>query len=69
MLTEHGCKIAPSTFYAAQKRPPSARARRDEALLVEIRRVHSHPRIGRDLYGARKVQHNWSVNSSGANCP
>lgn len=55
VLSAHGCKIAPSTFYAAQKRAPSQRSQRDEAVLVEIRRVHGHRRIGRDLYGARKV--------------
>jgi hypothetical protein len=26
VLTEHGMKIAPSTYYAAKSRPPSARA-------------------------------------------
>jgi putative transposase len=32
-------QVAPSTYYAARKRPPSDRARRDDELLVEIRRV------------------------------
>ena len=40
MLTEHGCKIAPNTYWVAKKRPPSARAMRDEELKVEIVRVH-----------------------------
>ena len=53
VLTEHGCKIAPSTYYAAIKRPPSARALRDEKVLIEIRRVHYAARGG--LYGAEKV--------------
>jgi len=44
--------IAPSTYYAARSRPPSARAMRDEALKPEIRRVH-HDNFG--VYGARKV--------------
>jgi len=57
VLTEHGVTIAPSTFYAARNRPPSARALRDAEVLVEIERVHSDPKIGRDLYGARKVWH------------
>ena len=35
VLTEHGCSIAPSTFYAAQARTPSRRQLRD-AELVEI---------------------------------
>ena len=54
VLTEHGCKIAPSTYYAARNRPPSARACRDERVLVEVRRVHDGSG-GR--YGARKVYH------------
>jgi len=35
VLTEHGCQIAPSTYYSARSRPPSARSRRD-ALLMPI---------------------------------
>jgi putative transposase len=57
VLTEHGVHIAPSTYYAAKVRPPSARSTADAALLVEIERVHSSPGIGRGLYGARKVWH------------
>ncbi len=57
VLTEHGVKIAPSSYYAARSRPPSARAARDRVLLAEIVRVHSDPQIGRGLYGARKVWH------------
>ncbi len=45
--------IAPSTYYAAKKRPPSSRSLRDEALKPEIARVHSESLDG--LYGARKV--------------
>ena len=44
--------IAPSTYYAAKKRPPSARAVRDEDLKIEIQRVHKE-NLG--VYGARKV--------------
>jgi len=55
VLSEHGLHVAPSTYYAAKTRPPSARAIRDEQLLVEIRRVWSERRKGRRLYGARKV--------------
>jgi len=47
VLTEHGVKIAPSTYYAHRVRPPSARSVRDAALLVEISRVHADPKIGR----------------------
>lgn len=57
VLTEHGVHIAPSTFYAAKTRPRSTRAIRDEVVLEHIRRVHASPRIGRGLYGARKVWH------------
>lgn len=55
VLTEHGCGIAPSTYYAAKTRPPSARALRDAAVAVEIERIHGDRRIGRGLYGVRKV--------------
>ena len=36
MLTEAGLKIAPSTYYAALTRRPSARAIRDEELMAMI---------------------------------
>jgi putative transposase len=52
VLTEHGCKIAPNTYWVAKKRPPSARALRDEDLKVQILRVHSE---NLDVYGADKV--------------
>ena len=55
VLTEHGCKIAPSTFYAAKNRQPSPRAVRDAVVLEHIRRVHASPMIGRRRYGVRKV--------------
>jgi putative transposase len=44
--------IAPSTYYAAKRRLPSARALRDEELKLEIGRVHED-NFG--VYGARKV--------------
>jgi transposase InsO family protein len=44
--------IAPSTYYQHRRRRPSARAVRDAALKVEIRRIHSD-NFG--VYGARKV--------------
>jgi putative transposase len=44
--------IAPSTYYDAKRRPPSARALRDQELKVEIRRVHED-NFG--VYGARKI--------------
>jgi len=55
VLTEHRCKIAPSTYYAFRSRPPSTRSLADAALLPEIRRVHSDRALGRGLYGVRKV--------------
>jgi len=55
VLTEHGCKIAPSTYYAFKARRPSARSLADAALLPEIRRVHADRNLGRGLYGVRKV--------------
>ena len=35
VLCEHGCQVAPSTYYAAKSRPPSARAQRD-ALMIPV---------------------------------
>jgi putative transposase len=52
VLTEHGCPIAPSTYYDAKARPPSARARRDERLRAAITAVHQD---NYGVYGARKV--------------
>jgi putative transposase len=57
VLTEHGCKIAPSTYYAHKSRPPSARAQRDERVLARIRDVWADRDKGRGLAGARKVWH------------
>jgi putative transposase len=45
-------QFAPSTYHAAKNRPPSARAMRDEELLIEIRRVWKE---NYEVYGARKV--------------
>ena len=44
--------IAPSTYYAARSRPPSARASRDEELRREIQRVYD---ANYRVYGPRKV--------------
>ena len=54
VLSEHGLKIAASTYYKTKAMPPSARAVRDAGLLAEIRRVHAG-NFG--VYGARKVWH------------
>lgn len=45
-------QIAPSTYWAAKRRPQCARARRDEQLSTEIARVHKENFA---VYGARKV--------------
>ncbi len=45
-------QVAPSTYYAACKRQPSARRVRDEALKVKLRHVHA-AHFG--VYGARKL--------------
>lgn len=55
VLSEHGVKIAPNSYYAHKKRPASARSVRDGQVLAEIVRVHTDPNIGRGLYGVRKV--------------
>jgi len=52
VLSEHGCPIAPSTYYGAKARPVPARVARDERLKTEISRVHAE---NYGVYGARKV--------------
>src|SRR2546423_13130216 len=52
VLSEHGCPIAPSTYYGAIGRPPSPRAARDEQLKAAIAAVHQ---ANYGVYGARKV--------------
>jgi transposase InsO family protein len=52
VLSEHGCKIAPNTYYAHKKRAPSARAVRDEYLKGQIVRVHGDNLA---VYGADKI--------------
>ena len=52
VLSEHGCKIAPNTYWVAKKRPPSGRSMRDEVLKDEIARVHAD---NLSVYGADKV--------------
>ncbi len=46
-------QVAPSTYYAALSRPPSARQLRDRSLKVEIARVH---KANFDVYGTEKVE-------------
>jgi len=57
VLSEHGVKIAPSTYYARASRPPSARMVRDAGLGEEIWRVFHDRDLGRGVAGARKVWH------------
>jgi len=45
-------QFAPSTYYAARRRPPSARSLRDEELKIEVLRVRSE---NFDVYGAKKL--------------
>jgi putative transposase len=54
VLSEHGCPIAPSTYYDARThgRRRSPRQLRDEQLKCEIARVHEQ---NYGVYGARKV--------------
>jgi putative transposase len=54
VLRQHGCQIAPSGYWAAKARQPSARQIRDERLLALIRGSHS---ANYGVYGARKVWH------------
>ena len=51
-LTSADVPIAPSTFYAAKTRPPSARSVRDEVLKPVIARVHKE---NYGVYGIRKM--------------
>jgi len=52
VLSQHGWQIAPSTYYDAARRQPSARARRDERLKGQITQIHKD---NYGVYGARKV--------------
>ena len=54
VLSEHGCPIAPSTYYDARTNAgsPSRRELRDAQLKDEIARVHAQ---NYGVYGARKV--------------
>ena len=43
VLTESGCRIAPSTYYAARSRPPSKRSVSDAALDERILALRAEP--------------------------
>lgn len=55
VLSQLVCKIAPSTYYAARSRPPSARDRRDEKIKELLTQIWHDPDGGRELAGARKM--------------
>lgn len=55
VLSKFVCKIAPGTYYAAKKRPPSARDLRDEKIKEVLLAVWHDPDRGRELLGARKM--------------
>jgi len=52
VLKKAGVQIAPSSYYAAKTRPPSARAIRDAELIEDIKTAH---KANLGVYGARKV--------------
>ncbi|OBR97910.1 transposase [Mycobacterium gordonae] len=59
MLSEHGCAIAPRTFYAWLARPPSARALWDTVITEVLAGYYEPDEHGRrkpeSLYGATKM--------------
>jgi putative transposase len=59
VLTEHGCQIAPRTFYAWLSRPPSARALWDMTITEVLAGFYAPDEYGRRppeaLYGANKM--------------
>ncbi|WP_109560572.1 IS3 family transposase [Mycolicibacter senuensis] len=59
VLTEHGCAIAPRTFYAWLARPPSARALWDMTITAVLAGYYEPDPTGRrapeSLYGAAKM--------------
>jgi putative transposase len=52
VLAEHGCQIAPSTYYAAKTRPPSPRAVRDAAMIPILVALWA---ANYRVYGAHKL--------------
>ena len=55
VLSQFVCKTAPSTYYAAKSRPPSAREQRDEKISELLVQIWHDPDGGRELAGARKM--------------
>jgi putative transposase len=64
VLTSAGCRIAPSTYYAAKKQRPCARVRRDRWLKDQIVRIYAD-NFG--VYGARKVWRQLNRELAGSN--
>ncbi|AYF26676.1 hypothetical protein CSH63_04185 [Micromonospora tulbaghiae] len=54
VLRQHGLQITPSGYWAAKKRPPSVRQRRDAQLTELVRGIHA---ANYGVYGARKIWH------------
>jgi transposase len=54
VLSEHGCRIAPSTYYGRASRGPSRRDPRDEQIAALIEAERERSRFGRVL-GSRKM--------------
>ena len=52
VLSEHGCQIAPSTYYARKRRPVSARAARDAVMMQILMALWV---TNRKVYGAHKL--------------
>jgi len=64
VLTEHGCKIAPSTTTRSRREPRSARSVTDEAMLGQVRRVFEGSGCH---YAAEKVW--WKLHREGTALP
>ena len=54
MLSEHGCKIAPSTYYDNLNRRPSKRALRDAEIVALIEAEREKQKLVK-RFGARKM--------------
>jgi putative transposase len=52
VLSEHGCQVAPSTYYSAKTRPPSRRARRDAVMIPILVALWA---ANYRVYGAHKL--------------
>jgi putative transposase len=67
-LAAAGVQIAPSTYYAAKPRPPSARSLTEAATSGLLQRLHED---NYGVYGARKIHaqlHRQAMRSGAAPC-